>query len=139
MKLTELYNVDTIEWDDDKCTLTIGDVDVELSMPLEEGMRRFGMTTSPRKSTSVAKRAVKGAKQFFSNPFVAGLTALVATNAVQKYNQNKRYTTKFFAKSAEEKKLYDNIIRDLMATGKYKLVKTQFVDGGKLWVLKRNN
>lgn len=139
MKLTELYNIDNIEWKDDRCSLSIGDVSVEFTMPLEEGMRVFGMATSPRKSTSIANKALQGAKDFFSNPFVAGLTTLVAANAIQKYNQNKRYTTKFFAKTPEEKKLYDNIIRDLMATGNYKLIKTQYVDGGKLWVLKRNN
>lgn len=70
------------------------------------------------------------------HPIATGVAALWVNSALQQYQKNKRYTTRFFAKTAEERKLYQTIVDDLMRTGHYKLIKTKFVDGGKLWELR---
>ena len=127
MRLDELYDIPEVLWEDDRCTTTINGIEYTFDMSLEEG-----------KQKGIVGRVVKGAGALFSNPFVAGMTALWAADALKKYKKNKRMTTHFFAKTTEEKKLYDKIVNDLMATGSYKLVNTKFVDGGKLWTLKRS-
>jgi len=73
-----------------------------------------------------------------NNPFLVGLVAGAATSALTRYTKNKRlYTTRFFAKTPEEKKLYNKIVDDLMKTGQYKKVRNVHVDGGILWELQR--
>ena len=73
------------------------------------------------------------------HPIMTGLAALWVNSAIQKYKQNKRYTTRFFAKTHEERTLYKKIVDDLMRTGHYKIVKSQYVDGGHMWELRRRS
>jgi len=104
-----------------ECPLIITETDGVLEITIEEKvMRRVG-------------------KMMANHPTAVGLAGLWAASALSTYKKNKRYTTRFFAKSAEERKLYDRIVKDLMATGSYKLIRTKYVDGGKLWELARRN
>ena len=120
MKLNEIYEIPEVIWENDQCSATIGG-----------NVCTVIMVTELKHQSAL----IKGAKAFASNPIVLGVGAAFAANAVKQYIKNKHYTTRFFAKTAEERKLYDRIIKDLMATGNYKLVRTKFVDGGKLWEL----
>lgn len=71
------------------------------------------------------------------NPGLTAAAGVYAVSAYDKYRKNQRYTTRLFAKTPEEKKLYKTIIADLMRTGKYKKVREKYVDGGIMWELKR--
>lgn len=60
----------------------------------------------------------------------------MAKDAVKKYYDTKRrFTTHFYAKHYTQRKFYQAVVDDLMKTGNYKLIRTQNVEGGKLWVL----
>jgi len=72
------------------------------------------------------------------NPVLAVGAAGAAMSAYSAYKKNKRYTTKLFAKTPDEKKLYKAIIADLMRTGNYKKIREKYVDGGILWELRRS-
>lgn len=109
MKLNELYTIPVIITEDDKT----------LIITVEEGILR------------------RAGKFMAKHPIATGIAGMWAASALNKYKKNKRYTTRFFAKTSEERRLYDSIVKDLMATGNYKLIRTKFVDGGKLWELRR--
>lgn len=100
------------------------------------------MKTALEPDTMMGK-VVKGlgsaGKAFFSNPLVATAAMHIALDQYEKYRQNQRYATRLFGKTFEEKKMYRRMVDDLVGTGKWKLVKNQYVDGGQLWVLRRIN
>ena len=123
MKLAHLFEAREAIWEGDTCKSTVGNIPVELSVTIVEGKSNIFM---------------KGASTLIKNPTALAVGALWAADSLRKYEKNKRNTTRFFAKSHEERTLYDKIVKDLMATGHYKMVRTKFVDGGKLWELKRN-
>ena len=126
MKLEELK--------DNTETLWEGELDgeqVKFFVELHEGMSHAGFAQNSRGGV------VRGAMKFMSNPIVAGLAAGYAVDALGRYERNKRYTTRFFARDAQEKKLYKQIVDDLMRTGHYKKVKEKHVDGGIMWELRR--
>lgn len=110
MKIDELYEV----------PLTITENGDTLEVAVEESVLK-------RAGTFMAK-----------HPIATGVVGMWAASALKKYKKNKRYTTRFFAKTTEERKLYDRIVKDLMATGNYRLIHTKFVEGGKLWELVRS-
>jgi len=88
--------------------------------------------------TEAMAGVVKQAGGFLTrNPGLAIGAAAMAMSAYSKYKKNKKYTTRLFAKTPEEKKLYKAIINDLMKTGHYKKVREKYVDGGIMWELKR--
>ena len=108
---------------------------VELvAVPLKEGNVRIGFR--PKKG-GIVQKAAQGAMKFVTNPVVAGMVAGYAIDAIRKYRSNKKYTTRFFAADAVEKKFYKKMIDDLMKTGHYKLVSQKYVGGGYLWELRR--
>lgn len=88
---------------------------------------------------TTAKTAIKSFKSFIKKyPFLSGAALLVGMDAIDSYKQSKRLTTRLFAQTPVERKLYKKISDDLVSTGKYKLVKTKHINGGILYELKRN-
>lgn len=136
MKLEELTEIDIV-WENETTTTIIDGVEYSLTFEsVEDGVKQLNIQTKP----SIIKGVVGAATEFASkHPFITGVAALWAYNAVKKYTQNKKYTTRFFAKTTEDKRLYDKIVSDLMKTGHYKLVSSKYVDGGKIWELQRKN
>lgn len=128
MKLDELYT-DTI-------STVIEDVEYSLTFDLiEEGIGQIKLQSQP----SLVSNIVGGTTSFVKkHPIISAAAVLWVTNAISQYNKNKRLTTNFYAKTEAEKKTYEKIVKDLMATGHYELLKGgYYVDGGKLWTLKR--
>lgn len=88
---------------------------------------------------TTAKNAINSFKSFIKKyPFLSGTALTVGMDALDSYKQSKRLTTRFFAQTPVERKLYKKISDDLVNTGKYKLVKTKRINGGVLYELKRN-
>lgn len=79
----------------------------------------------------------KGAAALKANPGLAALGAGLAVASYTAYNKNKRNHMRLFAKGQKEKKMYKQIVNDLMKTGGYKKVREKYVAGGYLWELKR--
>lgn len=135
MKLIELNTEAT--WDGDISITVINEIEYSITMEtIEEGIKQFNLQTK----ASPIEKIVGGTKELIKkHPVVSTMAALWAANAVSKYYKNKKYTTRFFAKTYEDRKLYDRIIKDLMASGHYKLVKSKYVDGGYMWELQRKS
>lgn len=79
----------------------------------------------------------KGINAALKNPLITASAALVAMSAWQKYQQNKRYTARFFAKTPSEKKLYSDIVNKLVNAGGYRLLPTKHMEGGVLYTLRK--
>ena len=108
---------------------------IDMTPILQEAVRQYPGLRNKRGGK--VKSVIKGAAKFFSNPLVAGTAAVMALSAYDAYKKNKRYTTQFFAKTPAEKKMYKEIIQMMTSSGKYKIKKTQYVSGGRMWTLKR--
>lgn len=135
MKLTEITQP-TVLWEDNACKTTIAGHTVQISVELNEDVAKINFGAA---KPGVVSKLSGIAKSFFTNPFAVGVGALWAVDAIQRYEKNKRYTTHFYAKTAQEKQFHQKIVDDLMKTGHYKLIKSAYVDGGHLWVLQRTN
>ena len=130
MKLHELHNMEILwegELEGESCVFFV---------QVEEGVAKAGFGQNTK--GGIVTKFAKGALRFVSNPIVAGLAAGYAIDAIKKYKKNKRMTTRFFAKTQQDKRLYKQIVDDLMKTGKYKK-KERYEAGGIMWELKRFN
>lgn len=112
----------------------------EYDSPL--GEKYFWLLNERTKEISFAtdsKNAIRNFKDFLlRHPYMTGIAFGVGMEALDAYKQNKRLTTRFFARNAIERKLYKDVVDDLMRTGKYTLTKNaKRVKGGVLWELKR--
>lgn len=89
--------------------------------------------------TTKSKGAIRGFKDFLDrHPYMTGLAVGVGINALDSYRSNKRLTTRFFATNAIERNLYKHVAKDLVATGKYTMLKNgKRIKNGWLWELKR--
>lgn len=107
-----------------------------LTVTVSEGLASFMFGSNAKKSTKLAKAALKSdQKSYFNNPATVALAAGVVMSAISKYRQAKRNTIQFYASGVREKKLYKKMIDDLMKTGSYKIIKEKPSQGGKLWVV----
>lgn len=99
---------------------------------LNENTREISFTTT-------SKTAIKDFKDFLMRyPFMTGIAFGVGMNALDAYKQNKKLTTRFFARTPIERRLYQDVVNDLVKTGKYTLTKNaKRTKGGVLWELKR--
>ena len=84
-------------------------------------------------------KGVKGFRDFLAkHPFMTGIAVSVGLSALDSYRSNKRLTTRFFATNQVEKRLYTDVVKDLLKTGNYTLLKNgKIVKGGWLWELRR--
>ena len=132
MKLKELSKLGTYEviWED-----TIEGSNFGLyATTIEEGIKQISF--GDRKGG-----LVKTAGEVLSkiNPTLADIAAGLAINSLIKYNKNKKYTTKFFAKDRSERRFYDKLVKDLMKTGHYVKIREKYSAGGYIWILRRKN
>lgn len=99
---------------------------------LDEATKEISFATDKR-------GAVSGFKDFISrHPYMTGMAVGVGLNAIDTYKSNKRMTTRFFATNHIEKKLYQEVAKDLVNTGKYTMMKNgKRIKNGWLWELKR--
>ena len=130
MKLSDSVDNTEILWEQD----VKGEVLRFELIPVAEGVMRAQFGTN--KPGGAIKGAMKGIS---NNPFLTGMVASMATDALKKYHSNKRLTTRFYAKSQPDRKLYTKVVADLMATGHYKKVRQRMVDGGIMWELQRKS
>ncbi len=133
MKLEELHT--DILWEG-----LIGDEPYIFTAALSEGgAKKMSFGRDNRASTGfVSKIISKQAAGLFKNPVLAGVAAGIAITALAKYRKNKRNTITFYAADPMEKRFYKKMIKDLLDTGNYKKVKSKYVKGGYMWLLKRN-
>lgn len=95
------------------------------------------ISVRPSKGGIVSQALRKGAAAIKSNPALAALSAGLAVASYTAYSRNKRKNLRLFAKHHREKKMYQNMVDDLMKSGGYKKIKQRRVAGGWLWELKR--
>lgn len=98
--------------------------------PLKEGLRQASMRTKGGFVKGLGDLAKK-------HPNVSAVAAGIAYSAYRKYQKNKKYTTRFYAKDTQEKRMYKKVVDDLMKTGHYKKVREKSVAGGYMWELER--
>ncbi len=113
----------------------IEETEIDYSSIIEEAIRQYPGLRNKRGGKIQSK--IAGAAKFFKNPLVAATGAVMAINAYDAYKKNKRYTTRFYAKTPAERKMYKEIIQMMTQSGKYKLKRTKYVGGGREWVLRR--
>ena len=97
-------------------------------------MAKLNVVQHPEKGGMLhgLKNAVK------AHPFLAGMAASYAVDALSTYFKNKKYTTKFFAKDLSERGFYRKMVEQLLRTGNYKLVKQGYGNGNTFeWELIR--
>lgn len=68
---------------------------------------------------------------------LAASAVKVGTDALTAYKTSKNITTRFFAKSYMERKIYKDIVDTLNSSGKFRLVTKRVKDGGILYELVR--
>jgi hypothetical protein len=102
---------------------------------INESSIKIGLVQS---AGGLVKKSFQGIGKFAKNhPFITGAMAGYAVDAIKKYKKNKRNTITFYTKDHQEKKLYKDMMTQLMKSGKYRVEKDTVVDGGYLLVLKR--
>ncbi len=107
-----------------------------------KGNKYFWLVNEATKEISFVTKsrgAIKGFKDFLDrHPYMTGMAVGVGINALDSYRSNKRLTTRFFATNAIERNLYKHVAKDLVATGKYTMLKNgKRIKNGWLWELKR--
>ena len=105
--------------------------------PYEAIVVNEAVSVRPSRGGIVKQTLRKGAAALKANPGLAALGAGLAVASYTAYSRNKRNTMRLFAKGQKEKKMYKQIVDDLMKTGGYKKVREKYVSGGYLWELKR--
>lgn len=78
------------------------------------------------------------AKDFFNaNPTLVVGAAALALNAYANYKASTRNTIKLFAKDAYEKKMITDVVKTLLKTKRFRLLKTNYAQEGQYWELVR--
>jgi len=72
-----------------------------------------------------------------SNPSLTAAAAINALSAYQQYKTNKRNTISLFAKSPYEKRMIKTIVDSMTKTGKFKLHRTRYADGGRYYEMRQ--
>lgn len=73
-----------------------------------------------------------------SDGFAVALQSGMAAKALKQYMAVRRkMVARFHASTQNEKALYKSIVRDLLATKQYTVLKSRMVAGGWLWELQR--
>jgi len=104
---------------------------------LNESATRIGIGYGNTKGGLVSK-SLQGITGFAkAHPWITTAAVLYGVNALKQYHKNKRKTLTFFTKDIQEKRMYTDVVKTLMSSGKYRKQKETFVDGGYLWVLKK--
>lgn len=105
----------------------------EIHEDLEDGISNVRFVAE----ASLVNRVTKFAKKKPLTTAIVGMN--LAIMAGHQFKKLRRKHTRFFAKTTHEKKLYAQIVKDLMSTGGYKLRRKRFVAGGILWELKKTS
>jgi len=126
MKLNEINDIDIIAEQDGY---------VVYLEQLSESSMKVGLGQS--KGGFVSKALQGAGKIVKNNPFLVGALAAYSVDALKQYNKNKRKTITFYTKDVQENKMYKDIVKTLMSTGKYRKIKDTYVDSGYLIQLKK--
>ena len=106
---------------------------VNLTEAIEESVRSLQLMKRG------GKVATKGAADMFrTNPGLVIGAATIALDAYGKYKRNKRNTIRLFAKDEYEKRMITDIVNAMTKSGRFKVQRIKFEQGGKSWVIKRN-
>lgn len=110
--------------------------DEECVLDLNEAMNSMFVQQDNLMGTLVKGKNI--AKDFIlKNPFLSAGALILALDAYEKYKNNQKYATKLFGKTGEEQKFYKKMVDDLVKSGKWKVIKDQNENGGRLWVMRR--
>jgi hypothetical protein len=128
MKLADFSN-EHILWEGDNQLSPL-----RLCATITEGLATLRVTQRPEKGG-----IIKGLGNFAkAHPFLTGMVAGFAVDALSTYFKNKNYTTKFYAKDITERSFYRKMVEQLMKTGHYKIKKQGYENGsGYTWELQR--
>lgn len=74
-----------------------------------------------------------------NNPKIATGALKQALTSYDSFVKNNRYTAQLYAKTFQERTLYGAVVKDLLKTGKYKMLQQKSVGPGTVWVLRRTN
>lgn len=117
-------------------TTEYNDEPINLFEALEEAVAVMGTMRNTRGGP--VKNTLKGAAKFFKkSPGVTIAAAALALDSYTKYKANKRNTIKLFAKDAYERKMMTSVVDAMTKTGRFRVVKTRYAQGGRFWVLKK--
>lgn len=73
-----------------------------------------------------------------SDGFAVAMSSGMATKALKQYmSVRRKMIARFHATTQNEKNLYKAIVKDLLATKQYSILKSRMVGGGWLWELQR--
>ena len=125
--LRELYTFSEIIWDDG---------DYELTSTINEGIATIEYGRTQAASQKIANKATRGNKLFKKHKQL-GIPNSFDSSALINYNLNRKYMLRFFAKTAFERKFYNQMIKDLLKSPEYKQYKKIWKDGGIEWTIRR--
>ena len=109
---------------------------INLCEALEEAVAIMNSRNQSR--PGFIKSAMKGAGSFMKkHPAITAAAAVLALDKYSKYKSSQRNTIKLFAKDAYEKKMMTGVVDAMTKSGRYKVVKTKYADGGQYWVVLR--
>lgn len=132
MKLSDLIR-QSADTKDSDIQLTISETHLAEGKVLDID---FGSTPNAS-NKSIISSLGKSAWSFFKNPVVAGVTIGWALNTLDDYNRNKKDTIKLHARTGEERVYFKKMVDEMLASGKYTLIKSKNVSGAYSWTLKR--
>jgi hypothetical protein len=72
-----------------------------------------------------------------SNPKLTTAAAIDAMASYEMYKTNKRNTVSLFAKDPYEKRMISKVVDSMTKSGKFKLHRCRYADGGKYYELKQ--
>jgi hypothetical protein len=72
-----------------------------------------------------------------NSPLQVNMAAGMASKKMDSYYANKNRVTRFYGNCINTRKLYSKVVKDLLATGKYKKLRQVWVNGGLMWDLER--
>ena len=97
--------------------------------PLEEGLSH---------ADRLKKRSNSNFKKFFnSNRQLVQDASVIAVSNFNDWNKNSRKTITLHAKDAHERRTIGDIVDTLVKTNKFKVYKTKFHMGRKIWILRK--
>ena len=107
--------------------------------PLPEGLSKINFGTNSSSSTHSALSFVgASAKKIVSNPFLLSIAGVTLANAVGKWQKQAKSDIFFSAMTSTEKKFYEKMVKDLVGTGKYHILKASQLPGsGYEWILRK--
>lgn len=127
MKLKELTSTVTL-WEGD-----IDGIHCSFTAQLNEGKMDIAFKADDTGKVLATKRN----KNITYNPHVAAKAVKYGTDAIMSYLRIRRHSTRFIATDYDERKFYSKLVKDLIATGKYRQVRRRNLGHNVVWEIRQ--